>query len=208
MNQDSENAVQNTQAQPHGKFRDSSNFYVLIFGTVMLIGLLLLAWMGRPPRSVMIGQQLPKLDLQPLVYSEQPIGNEQLQDKLSVIHFWGTWCPPCQAEFPEFAELASEFQDHPQVEIVSVSCSQGPELDLSSLQRKTAEFLSAYPHPIPTYSDSTAMTRQQLAMLSPTGSFGYPTTLLVDRSGTIIEAIEGYSPGAMQKLADQIESQL
>ncbi len=205
---DPEQSAEGTAGSSSPSFWSSSNFYVLVFGTVMLIGLLTLAWIGRPPRSIMIGQDLPRLDLQPLVNVQEPITNEALDGKLSVIHFWGTWCPPCQREFPEFAKLASEFANNPQVEIISVSCSGGPELDLAKLEQETNVFLSEYSGPIPTYSDSTAITRQQLAMLSPSGSFGYPTTLLVDREGVIIESLEGYRPGEMEKLVSKIQSEL
>ncbi|MCR9293920.1 MAG: TlpA family protein disulfide reductase [bacterium] len=208
MNDYSDNNMTEATPQVPKSFWNSSNFYVLVFGSVMLVGLLALAWIGRPPRSMMIGQTLPQLDLQPLLNAEEPVTNAALQGKLSVIHFWGTWCPPCQREFPEFAKLAAEFEQDSNVEIISVSCSGGPEMDLQKLMRETQEFLTDYPNPIPTYSDSTAMTRQQLAMLSPSGSFGYPTTLLVNREGTIVEALEGYRPGEMEKLMARIQSEL
>lgn len=28
-----------------------------------------------------------------------------------LIHFWGTWCAPCEAELPEFLEFVSSFKD-------------------------------------------------------------------------------------------------
>ena len=208
MNEYSDKSMSESQPPAPKSYWSSSNFYVLVFGTVMLVGLLALAWIGRPPRSMMIGQTLPRLDLQPLLNAQEPVTNDALQGKLSVIHFWGTWCPPCQREFPEFAKLAAEFQQNGNVEVISVSCSGGPEMDLEKLKQETSEFLAEYPNPIPTYSDSTAMTRQQLAMLSPAGSFGYPTTLLVNREGTIVESLEGYRPGEMEKLITKIQSEL
>lgn len=186
----------------------SSNFYVLVFGAVMLVGLVSLAWIGKPPRSVMIGQPMPRLDLQPLINAENPISNGDIENQVTVVHFWGTWCPPCQREFPEFAKLVEEFAENPEVQIISVSCSSGPEYELEKLKRSTASFLEKFSFPIPTFSDSTALSRQQLAMLSPNGSFGYPTTVLTDREGKIIAALEGYYPGEMEKLASKIRAAL
>ncbi len=187
---------------------NSSNFYVIVFGGFMLAGLLCLAWIGRPPRPKMIGQPLPQLDLQPLVDVADEIDNQDIGGKVAVLHFWGTWCPPCQREFPEFAELVEQFHENSDVAIISVSCSGGPEFDLPALEEKTRLFLSDYATKIPTYSDSAAMTRQQIAMLSPDGSFGYPTTLIVDRDGKIAAALNGYREGEMEKLVAVIKSLL
>lgn len=187
-------------------FRNSGNFYVLVFGIVMLVGLVALAWIGRPPRPKFVGEKLPLIDLQPLLYSETPLANAQFEDKLVVLHFWGTWCPPCRAEYPEFAEFAKRFRDSPDVIVASVSCSAGVELDLDRLRSQTETFMNENGGPIPTYSDSTAMSRQQFAMLSPNGSFGYPTTILVDRDGIIIDAYLG--PANLQRLEAAIRNNL
>ncbi len=31
------------------------------------------------------------------------------ENKLSVINFWATWCPPCVKEFPDFEKVAQEY---------------------------------------------------------------------------------------------------
>ncbi len=181
---------------------ESSNSYVLMIGLVMLVGILILAWIGRAPQSNAVGEPLPRIDLQPLVNVSSPLSREDFRGKFSVIHFWGTWCPPCIREFPDFVELATEFQSDDRVQVISVSCSAGPEYDLDRLRAETEAFLSAYSQPIPTYSDSTALTRQQIALLLPNGSLGYPTTIVVDPEGTIIKSLEGFYPGEMVKLSD------
>ncbi len=174
----------------------------------MLVGIMFMAWMGRAPAIVTVGKPLPPIDLKPLLDGTEPISREQLLGKLTVIHFWGTWCPPCKAEFPEFVKLAAKFSGNSQVVIVSVSCSAGPEYDLEELRRQTEEFMTANGASIPTYSDPAAMTRQQLALVLPNGSLGYPTTLLIDREGKIVELLNGYLPGDMKKLSLSVEQRL
>lgn len=186
----------------------ASNLNILMFGLFMLAGILFLAWIGRPAPVVTIGRALPQLDLQPLLEGTPPISREQLLGKVTVLHFWGTWCPPCKEEFPEFTKLADRFADNPAVTIVSVSCSGGPEYDLQALHDKTVDFMSAYGATMPTYSDPAAMTRQQIALILPNGSMGYPTTLLVDREGKIFKLLNGYYPGDMEKLIPAIEGKL
>ncbi len=174
----------------------------------MLVGIMVLAWIGRAPVAVTIGKKLPELDLQPLLAGTNSIATADLAGKLVVLHFWGTWCPPCKEEFPEFAKLAAQFADNDQVVIASVSCSGGAEYDLDQLQRATETFMSQFPNTIPTYADSAAMTRNRVSWILPRGSLGYPTTLLVDRDGTIIHLIEGYYPGEMQELETKLKSKL
>ncbi len=193
-------------SQPHAP--PSSNTLLYIFGAIMLVGIMFMAWVGQAPTIVTVGQPLPELDLKPMFEGTEPISREQLQGKLTVIHFWGTWCPPCKAEFPEFVKLAAKFSGNAEVAIVSVSCSSGPEYDLEKLRRQTEQFISDYKTPIPTYSDPAAMTRQQLALILPNGSMGYPTTLLVDREGKIVELLNGYLPGDMEKLSRSVEQRL
>ena len=48
------------------------------------------------------------------VDSGRTVSSESLMQNSSkgvVIHFWGTWCAPCEAELPSFIKLAVKFQD-------------------------------------------------------------------------------------------------
>lgn len=202
----SETPAKSPSAPPRFESAGSSNRYVLSFGLFMLVGLVALAWIGRPPRISAVGEKLPILDLQPLL-NATAVSNESLAGKVVVLHFWGTWCGPCQVEFPEFAELVHEFADDERVTMLSVSCSSGPEYDLKRLATDTQAFLDQFDVSVPTYSDNTAMTRQQVALLL-NGSLGYPTTLLVDQNGVIVESMAGYLPGEMLGLSDKIKSLL
>ncbi len=196
----------NANDTPQFEKPGGSNRYVLYAGLFMLAGLTVLAWIGQPEPPKIIGEALPRIDVQPMI-DAQPISNESLIGKVAVIHFWGTWCPPCQMEFPEFAKLANEFADNDDVAIVSISCGRGGnESDLAALEAKTSDFLGKFDARIPTYSDAVGMTRYQISMLME--SMGFPTTLVVDRDGIIVEALPGYLPGEMETLVSKIKSLL
>lgn len=174
----------------------------------MLLGTLVLVWLGTPAAMSSVGQPMPKLDLKPLLNAEVAPTAEDLSGKIVVLHFWGTWCPPCRLEFPEFSELAKKFLNDPRVSIVSVSCSGGPEYDLDELRTETESFLSATAPTMATYCDPVAMTRNQFALLFDGGTFGYPTTVLVDFKGKIAKVLGGYREGDMDTLSKQIETML
>ncbi len=174
----------------------------------MLLGTLVLVWLGTPRGTPVVGQVLPGLDLQPLVNSDTAPTREGLTGKISVLHFWGTWCPPCRAEFPKFVKLAKKFENESQVVIISVSCSGGPEYNLKTLKSETEAYLSEVAPSMSTYCDPAAMTRTQIAMLLSGGTIGYPTTVLTDSEGKIAQVLAGYREGDMEKLEQQIESML
>ena len=190
------------------KLWNSSNLMIACFGVFMLVGLMFLAWLGSPPQVVAEGKPLPIMDLQPLIGTEDSPSVESLRGKLAVIHFWGTWCPPCVAEYPEFAQLAKHFADDARVKVLSVSCSSGPEYDVNALRDKTQAFMEERQAVLPTYCDPAAMTRGKLALIMPNGAFSYPTTLLVDRDGVIIESLAGSAHGDMAALESMIEKLL
>lgn len=46
---------------------------------------------------------------------------QRLAPKLVVLHYWGTWCGPCEAELPELLSLIKRYADKPQVQFVLVA---------------------------------------------------------------------------------------
>lgn len=50
---------------------------------------------------------LPAFSLPDLSGTEHNIN--EWQDKVRVINFWATWCPPCLKEMPEFTALQSKY---------------------------------------------------------------------------------------------------
>jgi cytochrome c biogenesis protein CcmG, thiol:disulfide interchange protein DsbE len=46
--------------------------------------------------------------------------------KASYIHFWATWCGPCEAEFPEFIRYAKKLEKFP-IHFITIAVNDKPE---------------------------------------------------------------------------------
>ena len=177
---------------------------LLAAGGFMLIGVLVLQYLGRTPPPILDGP-MPDTELIGLLNADAELSDAEVAGRVVVYHFWGTWCPPCREEYPAFAELAAGYQGVEDVRIVSVSCSPAEEKDLDALREDTRQYLQQLGREtMPVYCDPTAYTRIQILNLLGTGGFSYPTTILVDKRGTVRAFYAGMTD--MEQLQEEIES--
>jgi cytochrome c biogenesis protein CcmG/thiol:disulfide interchange protein DsbE len=126
---------------------------------------------------------------------------QDLAGKVVLLDFWGTWCPPCRAEFPYIAALAAKYRDVPDFRVIPVSCRDESD-EPASLRPDTEAFLHEHKFDLPTYADPGFYSRLQVDKVA---SFdGYPTTLLLDRESVIRAIWVGYSPDTAEQIADKV----
>ena len=87
---------------------------VLIFSATLLYAVYerskFAGLIGKP--AEMILKKVPEFEARTL--DGQVVSEKTLLDKSKrgfFVHFWGTWCGPCEAEFPDFLKLAREFEN-------------------------------------------------------------------------------------------------
>jgi cytochrome c biogenesis protein CcmG, thiol:disulfide interchange protein DsbE len=150
-----------------------------------------------------IGRHLMLLNLEPLTGIARPVTLEDLKGHVTLLNFWGTWCPPCVREFPELIELNERFAGESHFKLYLVSC-EGSGEDRSELESETLAFLRSRNVKVPTYADPQSVTRRGLVTTLGV-ELGYPTTLVLDRGGAIRGFWQGYSPGAVREMTELIE---
>ncbi|MDR3082782.1 MAG: TlpA family protein disulfide reductase [Streptomyces sp.] len=96
--------------------------------------------------------------------------------KVVVVNVWGSWCPPCRAEAPNFAKVAQDTESKG-VQFVGINTrdsSKGP----------ARAFEKEYEVPYPSLYDPTGklMLRFKKGTLNPQA---IPSTLIIDRDGKI-----------------------
>lgn len=172
-------------------------------GLFMLCGILVLVYLGRDTARLMNGP-LGEIELVPLLEASDRPTTESLVGKVAVIHFWGTWCPPCRQEYPEFVELHRKFVGDSKVAVLSVGCSPEFERDLDELRTETKNYLDSLRVSMPIYADPNMFTRGRITRMLAAGGFAYPFTVIVDGKGIVRDYWSGYSRGAMAKAADLV----
>lgn len=163
---------------------------------------------GPQENATAVGNSLEQLQLEPLTGGGQTVGLKDLEGHVTVINFWGTWCPPCRREFPHVVALDRRFREHKAFQLFAVSCEAGGSIDLAELAEETTEFLRQQEVDLPTYADPEIVTRLAVEQILGETSFGYPTTLVLDQSGVIRGAWVGYEPGEERQVEALVEQLL
>lgn len=170
-----------------------------------------------------VGRPAPELDLVPLIAAKLPEQSEPPADseasaegavsltgkppsgKVTMLHFWGTWCPPCRAEYPELVEMVRELEAEERFQFVSVSCEGGPGETFERLQSKTQKYYESIgAGDLMTYADASGKTRTSAAEAMGAPSMMYPTTLIIDTNQRIAGIWQGYSPASVGEMKTMI----
>jgi cytochrome c biogenesis protein CcmG, thiol:disulfide interchange protein DsbE len=190
---------------------------IAVWVTLAVAAVLVLGWqifwrpkieLAQATHEPGVGQPLVFLELQPLTGTTDGVSLEATRGKVVLINYWGTWCPPCVMEFPHMVDLWEEFRGNPDFLFLSVSSSGMDRERVAELREETGAFLRQHGVGLPTYSDPEGGSRQALAMLLGKPAIGYPTTVLLDRTGRIRAIWQGYSPGLEQQMQQLISELL
>lgn len=122
------------------------------------------------PLSYSLGDKVE--DFSFTTYDGQEIRlSDVLKEKQAVmINIWATWCGPCRSEFPFMEEAYKQYQD--QIEIFALSSEP------SDSDEVLAEFAASM-------GLSFKIGRDPVGFLYALGIGSIPTTLMIDRFGTI-----------------------
>ncbi|MCE5302520.1 MAG: TlpA family protein disulfide reductase [Planctomycetaceae bacterium] len=151
-----------------------------------------------------VGQMLRHLALEPLTGDPPALAASNLLGHVTLLNFWGVWCPPCRDELPHMADLQKRFADQKTFRLAAISYPPGgADGDVSILRTETEALLKQQKLTLPTYYDSNQETIRIVDRLI--GFNGFPTTLLVDRRGVIRAVWAGYRPGMEEEVGQFVE---
>ena len=104
------------------------------------------------------------------------LDTSSLKGKIVVVNFWAAWCTPCADEVPQFIAFQRKYEDQG-VQVIGISIDDS-ESELRDFYRK---FKMNYP----------VIAGSQGIAQAYGGILGLPTTLIIDRDGTIQKKING-----------------
>jgi thiol-disulfide isomerase/thioredoxin len=112
-------------------------------------------------------------------------GKDNLKNKVVLVNFWATWCPPCVVEIPHFLNIREKYKND--FEIIGVLMEQNK--DINSLNSFISKYKISYP----------VTTSSQNFILSDAmgGSRGLPTSYLINKKGKVIQVYQGAIPAQM-----------
>lgn len=129
------------------------------------------------------------MGLLPIVSLDDPsLPTPTLADKVTLLNFWGTWCPPCRRELPGLVRIATSLATEPRFQLVAVSCGSGG--NDSELGRETTAFLAARQLAIAAWGFADPLATTLFA--SAYGLEAFPTTYLVGPDARVRRVWTGY----------------
>ncbi len=160
---------------------------LLLAGLFMVTGICVLLIIGREKARI-IGQTVTELDIQPLLNAEKSITDDDMKGKVVVLHFWGFWCPECAKEMPDFVKTQHNYRDDAKVLFASIACSNRSQDSQDTLKFYTNKFLQNIDAgDLPIYFDPAEFSRTRLSQLMTAGGFSYPTTMVMDGEGRVVD---------------------
>jgi thiol-disulfide isomerase/thioredoxin len=130
------------------------------------------------------GASAPDFTLRTL--DNQEITLSSLTGKVVLLDFWATWCAPCRESIPHLVQLYKTYQANG-LEVIGMNVDRG---DIDTV-RRFAKSLDI-PYPITVKTEDVEKKY---------GVTGYPTAVLVDRSGKIRQKFLGFSSGISKQMA-------
>ena len=117
---------------------------------------------------------------------------EGLEDKVILLNFFGTWCPPCIAEIPHLNNIRSKLEKN--FEILAVDI--GPRGGGLNTKEELESFIKEYNVPYPIVSGDVAKELfAVVSELNPSGSI--PFMVLFNKQGQYVRYYIGMKPEEM-----------
>ena len=133
-------------------------------------------------------------DLETLDGKKVEVADKLVKNKLILVNFWATWCPPCIKEIPDLLNLRKRFERD--IEIILVSVDANPTKVIPKFLKKNE--LKNFQ----TYIDKKLNLTKELEVKV------MPTTLIITKGPYELSRVEGYIDWLNKELLFDLEQLL
>ena len=123
-----------------------------------------------------VNKMAPDFDLPNLEGKQVNLKKTMAQNKVTLVNFWATWCPPCRGEIPELIDFNRKYSKQ-KVTVLAVNLQEEP--------KEVAAFAKEVGLNFPVLTDQTGKVGNLYQV------YAIPTTFIIDRKGIIRFKIEG-----------------
>jgi peroxiredoxin len=138
-----------------------------------------------------IGKKAPGFALESPVEPSQKV--RLRRNKVTVLHFWATWCGPCQKSLPRLQKLSQQHADRG-LAVIGLSVDDEPNEIAAFVRATGARFAIGFD-----------AGHQVTERYKPTSM---PTTFVIDRAGVVRAVQPGYRDGDDHELEELVKSLL
>jgi len=139
----------------------------------------------QAPVGLARGQRFPDLAYRDAGGRERKLSDHR--GRVVLLHFWGSWCPPCQREMPDLQKLHARLKTAPNMQFVF--------LPVREAAAKSRAWLRGRGIDLPVADAGALAEKEGAFLLSTGGKIGdrdvarvFPTTYILDRNGIVLFA--------------------
>lgn len=155
---------------------------IFIFGYIMYETNKIESKLARPDSSTgTIIQKLPKVNFQKFGYANENVKPQDLANSghFLFVHFWATWCGPCEVEFPDLVELIKELKDKKNIKFLLVAVNDD--------ETKIKKFLKKFDLNL----DNVVLLEDKIDAHKQFGTYKMPETFLFNPAGAVVKKFTG-----------------
>ena len=141
---------------------------------------------AKPVTGVARGQMFPDLLFKDRKGKKRRIAN--FKAKLTLVHFWGSWCPPCMREMPGLLRLQQALKEKygSKVKMVLLQVREPFSQSLKWAKRYEFDSLPLYDSGVKGETDNFFHTRDGKQLADRQVARAFPTSYVLDHKGRVL----------------------
>ncbi|OAB62909.1 hypothetical protein AY599_05865 [Leptolyngbya valderiana BDU 20041] len=147
----------------------------------------------EPQTASLVGTKAPAFELATTGGGTMSLEDALANNKVVVLDFWATWCPPCREGLPVLDKVATKYAEQG-VTIYAVNVQESEEVAAQFMEQQKLSL------PVALDADGAVSEAYQVS--------GIPQTVVIDADGTIRAVHVGFSPSLAEDISAEIEASI